>query len=59
MEQYVVLDIPLKDESMRPEIEKMLSKNFAALIDYWTVCACCSRCEPEEREEIYHRCPHK
>ncbi|MFZ3059844.1 MAG: site-specific DNA-methyltransferase [Candidatus Methanoperedens sp.] len=37
MEQYVVLDIPLKDEEKRPEIEKMLAKNFAALIDYWTV----------------------
>jgi adenine-specific DNA-methyltransferase len=37
IEQYVVLDIPLKDESKRPEIEKMLAKNFAALIDYWTV----------------------
>lgn len=37
IEQYVVLDIPLKDEEKRPEIEKMLSKNFAALIDYWTV----------------------
>jgi adenine-specific DNA-methyltransferase len=37
IEQYVVLDIPLKDESKRPEIEKILAKNFAALIDYWTV----------------------
>src|SRR3989304_9774732 len=37
MEQYVVLDIPLKDEGKRPEIEKMLSRNFASLIDYWTV----------------------
>ncbi len=37
MEQYVVLDIPLKDEEKRPEIEKMLARNFAALIDYWTV----------------------
>lgn len=37
IEQYVVLDIPLKDEEERPEIEKMLAKNFAALIDYWTV----------------------
>lgn len=37
IEQYVVLDIPLKDESKRPEIEKMLVKNFASLIDYWTV----------------------
>lgn len=37
IEQYVVLDIPLKDEEKRPEIEKMLAKNFAALIDYWTV----------------------
>ncbi len=37
MEQYVVLDISPKDESKRPEIKKMLAKNFAALIDYWTV----------------------
>lgn len=37
IEQYVVLDIPIKDESKRPEIEKMLHKNFANLIDYWTV----------------------
>jgi len=37
IEQYVVMDIPVKDESKRPEIEKMLHKNFANLIDYWTV----------------------
>ena len=37
IDQYVVMDIPLKDESKRPEIEKCLSKNFAYLIDYWTV----------------------
>jgi len=37
VEQYVILDIPLKDEEKRPEIEKMLAKNFAVLIDYWTV----------------------
>ncbi len=37
IEQYVVMDIPIKDESKRPEIEKMLHKNFANLIDYWTV----------------------
>jgi len=28
IEQYVVLDIPLKDESKRPEIEKMLAQNL-------------------------------
>ena len=37
IEQYVVMDIPVKDESKRPEIEKMLHKNFANMIDYWTV----------------------
>lgn len=37
VEQYVVMDIPVKDERKRPEIEKMLHKNFANLIDYWTV----------------------
>ena len=37
IEQYVLRDIPVKDESKRPEIEKMLHKNFANLIDYWTV----------------------
>jgi hypothetical protein len=37
IEQYVVMDIPVKDEKKRPEIEKMLHKNFAYLIDYWTV----------------------
>jgi len=37
IEQYVVMDLPLKDESKRPEIEKCLAKNFAYLIDYWTV----------------------
>ncbi len=37
IEQYVVMDIPVKDESKRPEIEKLLHKNFANLIDYWTV----------------------
>ncbi|MBI2176023.1 site-specific DNA-methyltransferase [Candidatus Woesearchaeota archaeon] len=37
IEQYVVKDIPLKDESKRPEIEKLMSKNFAYLIDYWTI----------------------
>lgn len=37
IEQYVVMDIPVRDESKRPEIEKLLHKNFANLIDYWTV----------------------
>ncbi|MBE0524289.1 MAG: site-specific DNA-methyltransferase [Methanosarcinales archaeon] len=37
IEQYVILDIPLKDESKRPEIEEMLHNNFPALIDFWTV----------------------
>src|SRR3989344_5406089 len=37
VDQYVVLDIPVKDESKRPEIEKMMHKNFANLIDYWTI----------------------
>ena len=31
------MDLPLKDESRRPEIEKCLAKNFAYLIDYWTI----------------------
>lgn len=35
MEQYVVLDIPVKDETKRPEIEALLKKNFSYLIDYW------------------------
>lgn len=37
IDQYVVMDIPLKDESKRPEIERCLAKNFAYLIDYWTI----------------------
>jgi len=37
IDQYVILDIPLKDERKRPEIEKMLHNNFPALIDFWTV----------------------
>jgi hypothetical protein len=37
IEQYVILDIPLKDERKRPEIEEILHKNFPALIDFWTV----------------------
>jgi len=37
IEQYVVMDIPIRDETKRPEIEKLLHKNFANLIDYWTV----------------------
>lgn len=37
IDQYVILDIPLKDEQKRPEIEEMLHNNFPALIDFWTV----------------------
>jgi len=37
IEQYVIMDIPVKDESKRPDIEKCLAKNFAYLIDYWTI----------------------
>ncbi|MCD4767955.1 MAG: hypothetical protein K8R34_15785 [Methanosarcinales archaeon] len=37
IDQYVILDIPLKDERKRPEIEEMLHNNFPALIDFWTV----------------------
>ena len=37
IEQYVFMDIPVKDETKRPEIEQIIHKNFAYLIDYWTV----------------------
>ena len=37
IDQYVILDIPLKDELKRPEIEEMLHNKFPALIDFWTV----------------------
>lgn len=37
IEKYTVMDIPVKDESKRPEIQKLLGKNFAYLIDYWTI----------------------
>ena len=37
IDQYVILDIPLKDEQKRPEIEEMLHNNFPALIDFWTI----------------------
>lgn len=37
IDRYVVLDIPVRDENKRPEIENLLKKNFANLIDYWTI----------------------
>ncbi len=37
LDRYVVPDIPVRDEKKRPEIDKLLRKNFAHLIDYWTI----------------------
>ena len=37
LERYVVFDIPVEDETKKPEIDGLLRKNFAYLIDYWTV----------------------
>jgi adenine-specific DNA-methyltransferase len=37
IDQYVILDIPIRDESKRAEVESVLHKNFAYLIDYWSV----------------------
>lgn len=37
IEQYVIMDLPLKEESKRTDVEKCLAKNFAYLLDYWTV----------------------
>jgi len=37
LDRYVVPDIPVRDETKRPEIDKLLRKNFAHLIDYWTI----------------------
>ena len=37
IEQYVVMDNPIKDEDKRKEAEKLLRQNYAYLIDFWSV----------------------
>ncbi|MFH1520465.1 MAG: site-specific DNA-methyltransferase, partial [Candidatus Micrarchaeota archaeon] len=37
IEQYVVMDNPVRDEEKRKEVETLLRKNYAYLIDFWSV----------------------
>ena len=37
IEQYVVMDNPIRDEEKRKEVEALLKKNYAYLIDFWAV----------------------
>lgn len=37
IEQYVVMDNPIKDEEKRKEAELLLKQNYAYLIDFWSV----------------------
>lgn len=37
LEQYVIKDNPIRDEEKREEVEKLLRKNYAYLIDFWAV----------------------
>ena len=37
IEQYVVMDNPIKDEDKRKEAEELLKQNYAYLIDFWAV----------------------
>jgi len=37
LEQYIIKDNPIKDEEKRQEVEALLRKNYAYLIDFWAV----------------------
>jgi len=37
IEQYVIMDNPIRDEEKRKEVETLLRKNYAYLIDFWSV----------------------
>lgn len=37
IEQYVIMDNPVRDEEKRKEVENLLRKNYAYLIDFWSV----------------------
>ena len=37
IDQYVVMDNPIKDEDKRKEAEELLKQNYASLIDFWAV----------------------
>lgn len=37
IDQYVIMDNPIKDEERRKEAEILLKKNYAYLIDFWSV----------------------
>jgi adenine-specific DNA-methyltransferase len=37
IERYIVYDLPLEDEKQKEELQEVVKKNFAALLDYWAV----------------------
>jgi hypothetical protein len=37
IDQYVVMDNPIRDEEKRKEAEELLKQNYAYLIDFWSV----------------------
>ncbi len=37
IERYIVYDLPIEDEKQRDEVQEVVKKNFAALLDYWAI----------------------
>jgi adenine-specific DNA-methyltransferase len=37
IERYILYDLPLEDQKQKDEVQEIVKKNFAALLDYWAV----------------------
>jgi adenine-specific DNA-methyltransferase len=37
IERYIVYDLPIENEKQKDEVQQIVMKNFAALLDYWAV----------------------
>lgn len=37
IERYIVYDLPLENEKQKDDVQRIVTKNFAALLDYWAV----------------------
>ncbi|MGA2461517.1 MAG: site-specific DNA-methyltransferase [Candidatus Bathyarchaeia archaeon] len=37
IERYILYDLPVEDEKSREEVQEVVKKNFAALLDYWAI----------------------
>lgn len=37
IERYIVYDLPIENEKQKDEVQQIVTKNFASLLDYWAI----------------------